>query len=260
MVKHGVKKIAALLIAAAMTMCSMASVAFAQEYKSAGTALTASWNANDKKLNLKAEGNLFAESEIVPGDVITTKAVISNTTGSDIKVRLVRVEDALKDKTNPDLYNYLTIKATQGNANLYGGTMSNAQQLQNTQVSIPNGEKAEMNMAVTLPATVGNEAQGGVLDTNWVFEVTMKNVPSSGTNNQPSGTPQPKQTVVITVPSKVSSSIQSGVDDIYHNSAVKAMRVGLAIAFVVVGGVYLKSKRSEKKEGEKCLSGNHWPS
>lgn len=91
--------------------------------------------------------------------------------------------------------------------------------------------------------------------------MTMKNAPSSGTNNQPSGTPQPKQTVVITVPSKVGSSIQSGVDDIYHNSAVKAMRVGLAIAFVVVGGVYLKSKRSEKKAGkEKCLSGNHWPS
>lgn len=251
MVKHGVKKIAALLIAAAMTMCSMASVAFAQEYKSAGTALTASWNANGKKLNLKAEGNLFAESEIVPGDVITTKAVISNTSGSDIKVRLVRVEDALKDKTNPDLYNYLTVKVTQGNANLYDGTMSNAQQLQNTQVSIPNGEKAEMNMAVTLPATVGNEAQGGVLDTNWVFEVTMKNAPSSGTNNQPSGTPQPKQTVVITVPSKVSSSIQSGVDDIYHSSATKIALAFFVVAFAVVGAAYLKSQYDEKQKGAK---------
>ena len=245
MVKHGVKKLAALVIAAAMAMCSMASVAFAQEYKSAGTALTASWNANDKKLNLKTEGNLFAESEIVPGDVIATKAVITNTTGSDIKVRLVRVEDALKDKTNPNLYNYLTVKATQGNANLYDGAMSNAQQLQNTQVSIPNGGKAEMNVAVTLPATVGNEAQGGVLDTNWVFEVTMENAPSSGTNNEP------KQTVVITVPSKVNSSIQSGVDDIYHNSTVKVVLAGLAVAFVVVGGVYLKSKNSEKKEKRK---------
>lgn len=251
MVKHGVKKIAALLIAAAMTMCSMASVAFAQEYKSAGTALTASWNANDKKLNLKAEGNLFAESEIVPGDVITTKAVISNTSGSDIKVRLVRVEDALKDKTNPDLYNYLTVKVTQGNANLYDGTMSNAQQLQNTQVSIPNGEKAEMNMAVTLPATVGNEAQGGVLDTNWVFEVTMKNAPSSWTNNQPSGTPQPKQTVVITVPSKVSSSIQSGVDDIYHSSATKIALAFFVVAFAAVGAAYLKSQYDEKQKGAK---------
>ena len=245
MAKHGVKKFAALVIAAAMAMCSMASVAFAQEYKSTGTALTASWNTNDKKLNLKVEGNLFAESEIVPGDVITTKAVISNTTGSDIKVRLVRVEDALKDKTNPDLYNYLTVKATQGNANLYDGAMSNAQQLQNTQVSIPNGGKTEMNVAVTLPAAVGNEAQGGVLDTNWVFEVTMENAPSSGTNNEP------KQTVVITVPSKVSSSIQSGVDDIYHNSTVKVVLVGLAVAFVVVGGVYLKSKHGEKKEGKR---------
>jgi hypothetical protein len=251
MVKHGVKKFAALVIAAAMAMCSMASVAFAQEYKSTGTALTASWNANDKKLSLKAEGNLFAESEIVPGDVITTKAGISNTTGSDIKVRLVRVEDALKDKTNPDLYNYLTVKATQGSANLYDGAMSNAQQLQNTQVSIPNGGKAEMNVAVTLPATVGNEAQGGVLDTNWVFEVTMENAPSSGTNNKPSETPQPKQTVVITVPSKVNSSIQSGVDDIYHSSTVKVVLAGFVVVFMLAGGVYLKSKRSEKKEGKR---------
>lgn len=253
MVKHGVKKIAALLIAAAMTMCSMASVAFAQEYKSAGTALTASWNANDKKLNLKAEGNLFAESEIVPGDVITTKAVISNTSGSDIKVRLVRVEDALKDKTNPDLYNYLTVKATQGNANLYDGTMSNAQQLQNTQVSIPNGEKAEMNMAVTFPATVGNEAQGGVLDTNWVFEVTMKNAPSSGSenSNQPSQTPQPAQTVILPVPFKVNSSIQSGVDDIYHSSATKIALAFFVVAFAAVGAAYLKSQYDEKQKGAK---------
>ena len=88
---------------------------------------------------------------------------------------------------------------------------------------------------------------GGILDTNWVFEVTMKNAPSSGTNNQPSGTPQPKQTVVITVPSKVSSSIQSGVDDIYHSSATKIALAFFVVAFAVVGAAYLKSQYDEKR-------------
>lgn len=253
MVRQGVKKVAAFFIAAAMAVCSMTSVAFAQEYKSNGTALTASWDSNNKKLNFTAQGDLFTESEIVPGDTITSKAVISNTTGSEIKVRLIRVEDVLKDKNSPNLYDYMTIKATQGNTNLYDGAMSNAKTLETTQVSIPNGGKAEMDFAVALPATVGNEAQGGVLDTNWVFEVTMENAPSSGSDNsnQPSQTPQPAQTVILPVPSKVNSSIQSGVDDIYHSSATKIALAFFVVAFAAVGAAYLKSQYDEKQKGAK---------
>ena len=217
------KKIAAMLLAIAAMVCALACPAYATEYKGQGAVLTAGYDR--KKLSLTASGELFTESEILPGDAIVSKVTVKNSTGADIKVRLVKVEDVLKNKDTPNLYEYMTVDIKQGTVQCYNGEMKDSKDLSVKLATVEKDKSIDYAVAVKLPETVGNEAQGAELDTNWVFEVQMR---------EPN---KPTQTVTIPVPSKV--SIQSGVHDIYHSVALWIFLIVLMVAFVAVDIIYI---------------------
>ena len=229
------KKIAAMLLAMAAMVCALACPAYATEYKGQGAVLTAGYDG--KKLSLTASGELFTESEILPGDAIVSKVTVKNSTGADIKVRLVKVEDVLKNKDTPNLYEYMTVDIKQGTVQCYNGEMKDSKDLSVKLATVEKDKSIDYAVAVKLPETVGNEAQGAELDTNWVFEVQMR---------EPN---KPTQTVTIPVPSKV--SIQSGVHDIYHSVALWIFLIVLMVAFVAVAiiYIYIKGKKGGKKNG-----------
>ena len=229
------KKIAAMLLAIAAMVCALACPAYATEYKGQGAVLTAGYDG--KKLSLTASGELFTESEILPGDAIVSKVTVKNSTGADIKVRLVKVEDVLKNKDTPNLYEYITVDIKQGTVQCYNGEMKDSKDLSVKLATVEKDKSIDYAVAVKLPETVGNEAQGAELDTNWVFEVQMR---------EPN---KPTQTVTIPVPSKV--SIQSGVHDIYHSVALWIFLIVLMVAFVAVAiiYIYIKGKKGGKKNG-----------
>lgn len=229
------KKIAAMLLAIAAMVCALACPAYATEYKGQGAVLTAGYDG--KKLSLTASGELFTESEILPGDAIVSKVTVKNSTGADIKVRLVKVEDVLKNKDTPNLYEYMTVDIKQGTVQCYNGEMKDSKDLSVKLATVEKDKSIDYAVAVKLPETVGNEAQGAELDTNWVFEVQMR---------EPN---KPTQTVTIPVPSKV--SIQSGVHDIYHSVALWIFLIVLMVAFVAVAiiYIYIKGKKGGKKNG-----------
>ena len=229
------KKIAAMLLAIAAMVCALACPAYATEYKGQGAVLTAGYDG--KKLSLTASGEIFTESEILPGDAIVSKVTVKNSTGADIKVRLVKVEDVLKNKDTPNLYEYMTVDIKQGTVQCYNGEMKDSKDLSVKLATVEKDKSIDYAVAVKLPETVGNEAQGAELDTNWVFEVQMR---------EPN---KPTQTVTIPVPSKV--SIQSGVHDIYHSVALWIFLIVLMVAFVAVAiiYIYIKGKKGGKKNG-----------
>ena len=229
------KKIAAMLLAMAAMVCALACPAYATEYKGQGAVLTAGYDG--KKLSLTASGELFAESDILPGDAIVSLVTVKNSTGADIKVRLVKVEDVLKNKDTQNLYDYMTVDIKQGTVQCYNGEMKDSKDLSVKLATVEKDKSIDYAVAVKLPETVGNEAQGAELDTNWVFEVQMR---------EPN---KPTQTVTIPVPSKV--SIQSGVHDIYHSVALWIFLIVLMVAFVAVAiiYIYIKGKKGGKKNG-----------
>ena len=239
--KETLKRVAIVLMTVAMTMCVVVQPAYAAEYKGHGATLTASFDG--KKLSLTATGDLFTEDEIVPGDSISSKVTIKNQTGHDIKVKLVKVDDVLdRNKTKaPDLYEYMTVNISQGMSKWYDGAMKDSSEMSTRQTTVEAGKSIDYTVVAALPGTVGNEAQGAVLDSNWVFEVQMDEPVNKDDE-------KPTQTVIISVPSKV--SISSGINDIYHSPILKIILAFLIAAFVVIVFAYVKSE-SNKKGGKK---------
>ena len=253
------KKIGAMALTAVLAISSFCTVpAYAQDYNSDGATLTASWDAKTKKLSLNESGILFDEKDIVPGDKINSQVVVKNDTGTDVTVSLIRVENA--NNTQPDLYQYMTASVTQGNQSLYVGNMVNGATGPVTKaIPLAKGESKTLYISVELPNTVGNEAQGGTMDTNWVWQVYMQNEPvtdtgNNGNNKQPEPTQSP-QVAIVTTPSSANKSIQSGVDDVFHSESTQVAFVVLVAAFVAVAVLLVKSNKDEKKSKPAIIDG-----
>lgn len=245
------KKLGAMALTMLLAVSSVCAIpVYAQDYNSNGATLTASWDAKAKKLSLNESGVLFEEKNIVPGDRINSQVVVKNDTGTDVTVSLIRVEDT--NNTQPDLYQYMTASITQGNQSLYAGNMVNGTTGPVTkEISLAKGETKTVYITVEMPNTVGNEAQGGTMNTNWVWQVYMQNEPvtdtgNNGNNKQPEPT-QPPQVAIVTTPSSANKSIQSGVDDVFHSESTNYVLFGLTIAFAIVALLFVKSNRDEKK-------------
>lgn len=245
------KKLGAMALTMLLAVSSVCAIpVYAQDYNSNGGTLTASWDAKAKKVSLNESGVLFEEENIVPGDRINSQVVVKNDTGTDVTVSLIRVENA--NNTQPDLYQYMTASITQGNQTLYAGNMVNGTTGPVTkEISLAKGETKTVYITVEMPNTVGNEAQGGTMETNWVWQVYMQNEPvtdtgNSSNNKQPEPT-QPPQVAIVTTPSSANKSIQSGVDDVFHSESTNYVLFGLTIAFAIVALLFVKSNRDEKK-------------
>lgn len=245
------KKLGAMALTMLLAVSSVCAIpVYAQDYNCNGATLTASWDAKSKKLSLNESGVLFEEENIVPGDRINSQVVVKNDTGTDVTVALIRVENA--NNTEPDLYKYMTTSITQGHQTLYAGNMVNGTTGPVTkEISLAKGETKTVYITVEMPNTVGNEAQGGTMETNWVWQVHMQNEPVTDTgnssNNKQSEQTKPPQVAVVTTPSSANKSIQSGVDDVFHSESTNYVLFGLTLAFVIVALLFVKSNRDEKK-------------
>lgn len=251
------KKLSAMALTMLLAVSSVCAIpVYAQDYNSNGATLTASWDAKAKKLSLNESGVLFEEENIVPGDRINSQVVVKNETGADVTVSLIRVENA--NNTQPDLYQYMTASITQGNQSLYAGNMVNGTTGPVTkEIPLAKGETKTVYITVEMPNTVGNEAQGGTMDTNWVWQVYMQNEPITDTvsNNKQSEPTQPPQVAIVTTPSSANKSIQSGVDDVFHSESTQVAFVVLVAAFVVVAVLLVKSSKDEKKSKPAVIDG-----
>lgn len=243
------KKLSAMALTLLLAVSSVCAIpVYAQDYSSNGATLTASWDAKSKKLSLNESGVLFEENNIVPGDRINSQVVVKNDTGTDVTVSLIRVENT--NNTKPDLYQYMTTSIAQGNQTLYAGNMVNGTTGPVTkEISLAKGETKTVYITVEMPNTVGNEAQGGTMDTNWVWQVYMQNEPvtDTGNNSKHPEPTQPPQVAIVTTPSSANKSIQSGVDDVFHSESTNYVLFGLTIAFAIVALLFVKSNRDEKK-------------
>ena len=251
------KKLSAMALTMLLAVSSVCAIpVYAQEYSSNGATLTASWDAKAKKLSLNESGVRFEEENIVPGDRINSQVVVKNETGADVTLSLIRVENA--NNTQPDLYQYMTASITQGNQSLYAGNMVNGTTGPVTkEIPLAKGETKTVYITVEMPNTVGNEAQGGTMDTNWVWQVYMQNEPITDTvsNNKQSEPTQPPQVAIVTTPSSANKSIQSGVDDVFHSESTQVAFVVLVAAFVVVAVLLVKSSKDEKKSKPAVIDG-----
>ena len=251
------KKLGAMALTMLLAVSSVCAIpVYSQDYNSNGATLTASWDAKAKKLSLNESGVLFEEENIVPGDRINSQVVVKNDTGADVTVSLIRVENA--NNTQPDLYQYMTASITQGNQTLYAGNMVNGTTGPVTkEISLTKGETKTVYITVEMPTTVGNEAQGGTMDTNWVWQVYMDKEPvtDTGNNNKQSEPTQPPQVAIVTTPSSANKSIQSGVDDVFHSESTQVAFVVLVAAFVVVAVLLVKSSKDEKKSKPAVIDG-----
>ena len=251
------KKLSAMALTMLLAVSSVCAIpVYAQDYNSNGATLTASWDAKAKKLSLNESGVLFEEENIVPGDRINSQVVVKNETGADVTVSLIRVENA--NNTQPHLYQYMTASITQGNQSLYAGNMVNGTTGPVTkEIPLAKGETKTVYITVEMPNTVGNEAQGGTMDTNWVWQVYMQNEPITDTvsNNKQSEPTQPPQVAIVTTPSSANKSIQSGVDDVFHSESTQVAFVVLVAAFVVVAVLLVKSSKDEKKSKPAVIDG-----
>lgn len=251
------KKLSAMALTMLLAVSSVCAIpVYAQDYNSNGATLTASWDAKAKKLSLNELGVLFEEENIVPGDRINSQVVVKNETGADVTVSLIRVENA--NNTQPDLYQYMTASITQGNQSLYAGNMVNGTTGPVTkEIPLAKGETKTVYITVEMPNTVGNEAQGGTMDTNWVWQVYMQNEPITDTvsNNKQSEPTQPPQVAIVTTPSSANKSIQSGVDDVFHSESTQVAFVVLVAAFVVVAVLLVKCSKDEKKSKPAVIDG-----
>lgn len=247
------KKLSAMALTLLLAVSSVCAIpVYAQDYSNNGATLTASWDAKSKKLSLNESGVLFEENNIVPGDRINSQVVVKNDTGTDVTVSLIRVENT--NNTKPDLYQYMTTSITQGNQSLYAGKMVNGTTGPVTkEISLAKGETKTVYITVEMPNTVGNEAQGGTMDTNWVWQVYMQNEPvtdtgnNNGNNSKQPGPTQPPQVAIVTTPSSANKSIQSGVDDVFHSESTNYVLLGLTLAFAIVALLFVKSNYDEKK-------------
>lgn len=253
------KKLSAMALTLLLAVSSVCAIpVYAQDYNSNGATLTASWDAKAKKLSLNESGALFEEQNIVPGDRINSQVVVKNDTGTDVTVSLIRVENT--NNTKPDLYQYMTASITQGNQTLYAGNMVNGTTGPVTkEISLAKGETKTVYITVEMPTTVGNEAQGGTMETIWVWQVYMQNEPVTDTgnnsNNKQSEQTKPPQVAVVTTPSSANKSIQSGVDDVFHSESTQVAFVVLVAAFVVVAVLLVKSNKDEKKSKPAVIDG-----
>lgn len=256
------KKLSAMALTLLLAVSSVCAIpVYAQDYSSNGATLTASWDAKSKKLSLNESGVLFEENNIVPGDRINSQVVVKNDTGTDVTVSLIRVENT--NNTKPDLYQYMTTSIAQGNQTLYAGNMVNGTTGPVTkEISLAKGETKTVYITVEMPTTVGNEAQGGTMETNWVWQVYMQNEPvtNTGNNSNNSNNKQPEQTkppqvAIVTTPSSANKSIQSGVDDVFHSESTQVAFVVLVAAFVVVAVLLVKSNKDEKKSKPAVIDG-----
>lgn len=247
------KKLSAMALTLLLAVSSVCAIpVYAQDYSSNGATLTASWDAKSKKLSLNESGVLFEENNIVPGDRINSQVVVKNDTGTDVTVSLIRVENT--NNTKPDLYQYMTTSITQGNQTLYAGKMVNGTTGPITKaISLAKGETKTVYITVEMPTTVGNEAQGGTMETNWVWQVYMQNEPvtdtesNNGNNSKQPEPTQPPQVAIVTTPSSANKSIQSGVDDVFHSESTNYVLLGLTLAFAIVALLFVKSNYDEKK-------------
>lgn len=246
------KKIGAMALTAVLAISSFCTVpAYAQDYNSNGATLTASWDAKAKKLSLNESGSLFDEKDIVPGDKINSQVVVKNDTGTDVTVSLIRVENA--NNTQPDLYQYMTASVTQGDQSLYAGNMVNGTTGPVTKaIPLAKGESKTLYISVELPNTVGNEAQGGTMISNWVWQVQMDKKPetdsgNNGNRDKKTDETKPPQIAIVTTPSSANKSIQSGVDDVFHSETTKTVLYVLILAFAVFAFMALKTNDGDKK-------------
>lgn len=257
------KKLSAMALTLLLAVSSVCAIpVYAQDYNSNGATLTASWDAKAKKLSLNESGVLFEEENIVPGDRINSQVVVKNDTGTDVTVSLIRVENT--NNTKPDLYQYMTTSITQGNQSLYAGKMVNGTTGPVTkEASLAKGETKTVYITVEMPTTVGNEAQGGTMDTNWVWQVYMDKEPvtdignNNGNDNKQPEPTQPPQVAIVTTPSSANKSIQSGVDDVFHSDSTQVAFVVLVAAFVVVAVLFMKSNKDEKKTKSATIDGEY---
>lgn len=252
------KKIGAMVLTAVLAVSSAfvcAVPAYAQDYSSNGATLTAQWDAKEKKLSLNPNGVLFDADNIVPGDRINSQVVIKNDTGADVTVSLVRVDNI--NNVQPDLYQYMTASVSQGNKSLYAGNMVNGTTGPvTTAIPLAKGETKTVYISVALPENVGNEAQGGVLNTNWVWQVYMDKEPITDSGSTVKQEPvKVTQTVEAPIQSSANKGIQSGVDDVFHSEDTKTVLGILIVAFAVIVLMYIKTTADEKKKDQKTIDG-----
>lgn len=252
------KKIGAMVLTAVLAVSSAfvcAVPAYAQDYNSNGATLTASWDAKAKKLSLNPNGVLFDADNIVPGDRINSQVVIKNDTGADVTVSLVRVENI--NNVKPDLYQYMTASVAQGNQSLYAGNMVNGTTGPVTKaIPLAKGETKTVYISVVLPENVGNEAQGGVLNTNWVWQVYMDKEPITDSGSTIKQEPvKVTQTVEAPIQSSANKGIQSGVDDVFHSEDTKVILGILIVAFAAIVLMYIKTTADDKKKEPDVIDG-----
>ncbi|MTI96639.1 MAG: hypothetical protein FH749_14390 [Firmicutes bacterium] len=119
---------------------------------------------------------IFSESNMAPGDNAASAATVSNT-GEDAFDLSLSVELAAGDEL---LYELLVIEIGDGDSSYYRGPLH---RLDGAPLGeIAGGEVRELDMAVSLPASAGNEYQGKEIKVSFIFTGHGESMPVTGTN------------------------------------------------------------------------------
>jgi hypothetical protein len=109
--------------------------------------------AGSVKVSAEPTSAALSIDALAPGVAVTRPVVVVNDGNMPVSV----VVTAAKKAGITDFYNALTCTATVDGANLYEGSLS---ALRTTPLTVPSGGRAQLQFAVGLPESVGNDLAG----------------------------------------------------------------------------------------------------
>lgn len=114
-----------------------------------------------------SDTELFSLKNIVPGDRWVGQIHVANETGSRMEVSILHILNNLEDTI---LFDALDLEVSVNGKIYYDGSYGDTEKPITPWHSLYPDTSLTYDVVIELPRTVGNEAQGKIMDSTWVFE------------------------------------------------------------------------------------------
>lgn len=124
-------------------------------------------------LDITASDKYFSKNTILkPGDVWNSSITVENKGNYDYDISLDSIESNIKDTS---LHNTVEVVVKHGNDIVFEGPLSS--KVKEKWITVKAHDKIEYNLEFSAPTEMNNELQGKELDSKFVFEARIEEIP-----------------------------------------------------------------------------------
>lgn len=124
-------------------------------------------------LEINASDKYFSKKEILtPGDIWKSSITVENTGDYDYDISLDSIESNTEDTS---LHNIVEVVIKHGDDIIFDGPLSS--EVKEKWITVKAHDKIEYNLEFTAPTEMSNELQGKKLDSKFVFEARIEEIP-----------------------------------------------------------------------------------